>query len=199
MRGAENRPLRRLCRRLCQGERLFTPSQQLLIDKARDLCYDYCAINDRAFAAPHGGAGAKGEHMAESKQIYIRFHEKVDEALTRGAEATGLRRATLVAWIIETFLRRFDEKCERGELTLQQGMTAESLGLSPLASVYALKLGRTTGHAPRAIGKAIILTLPPASERQMQLLARFCGMSANHFRSAVVASFLIEQGLLGEL
>ena len=123
----------------------------------------------------------------------------VYEALTRGAESTGLRRATLAALIIETFLRRFGERCERGELLPQQGMTPEALGLSPLASVYSLKLGRTAGHAPRSIGKPIILTLPPASARQMQLLARLCGMSINNFRSAVVASFLIEQGLLGEI
>ena len=50
-----------------------------------------------------------------------------------------------------------------------------------------------------AIGKPIILTLPPASERQIHLLARLCEMTVNHFRSAIVASFLIEQGLLGEI
>ncbi|MBQ7318693.1 MAG: hypothetical protein IJW97_00740 [Clostridia bacterium] len=137
--------------------------------------------------------------MAENKQVYIRFHERVDEALTKGAEATGLRRATLVAWIIERFLRSFEEKCNKGELQPQPGMTAEQLGLSPLASLYALKLGRSFGHAPRAIGKPIILTLPPASERQIHLLARLCEMTVNHFRSAIVASFLIEQGLLGEI
>jgi hypothetical protein len=122
----------------------------------------------------------------------------VDEALTKGAEATGMKRATLVTFILENFLRQLDEKCESGALVLQPGMTPEQLGISPLASLYALKLGRSVGNAPRAIGKPMILTLTPAADRQIRLLAQLCEMTLNHFRSAVVTTFLIEQKMLGE-
>lgn len=135
--------------------------------------------------------------MAQGKQVYIRFHQRIDEALTRASESTGLKRATLTAWIIEAFLRQVDEKCANGSLSLEQkNLSPELLGLSPLASLYAMKRGRSVGHAPRVIGKPILLTLPPTSERQLRLLAQLCDMSTNHFRSAIVATFLINQGIL---
>ncbi len=145
--------------------------------------------------------------MADGKnqQIYVRFHIRVDEALTRASESTGLKRATLTAWILETYLRRLNEKLESGELSLTPDapngddvprLPPERVGLSPLASLYALKIGRTANHAPRSIGKPIILTLSPAQESQLRLLAELCGMSVNHFRSAVVATFLMEQNVL---
>lgn len=141
--------------------------------------------------------------MKSSKQCYVRFHVRVDEALTRASEATGLKRATLTAWILQTYLRGLNEKIERGELSLTPDAAAEMLtipperlGISPAATVYALKIGRTAGHAPRSIGKPILLTLPPEAQSQLKLFADLCGLTLNHFRGAVVASFLIEQKVL---
>ncbi|MBQ7337572.1 MAG: hypothetical protein IJW40_03850 [Clostridia bacterium] len=146
--------------------------------------------------------------QTKNQQIYVRFHTRVDEALTRASESTGLKRATLTAWILETYVRRVNTKIEKGEICLLPNtdaapdgdtaapLSAEALGLSSLASLYALKIGRTAGHAPRSIGKPILLTLTPEIEGQLHLLADLCGMSINHFRSAVVATFLIEQNVL---
>ena len=143
----------------------------------------------------------------KTKQSYVRFHMRVDEALDRAVESTGLKRATLTAWILSTFVRRIQEQPECLEKALRKlresdegdggnPLTPEALGLSPAASLYALKIGRTANHAPRSIGKPILLTLPCEIDGQLRMLADLCGMSINHFRSAVVASFLIEQKVL---
>ena len=144
----------------------------------------------------------------KSKQSYVRFHTRVDEALDRAVESTGLKRATLTAWIISTFIRRINEQPERLEKALSSlrdaaadgeeraPLTPEVLGLSSAASLYELKIGRTVSHAPRSIGRPILLTLAPEIDSQLRMLADLCGMSINHFRSAVVASFLIEQKVL---
>ena len=145
----------------------------------------------------------------KSKQSYVRFHTRVDEALDRAVESTGLKRATLTAWILSTFIRRINEQPERLEKALallretaqddgevRAPLTTEALGLSPAATLYELKIGRTVAHAPRSIGRPILLTLSSEIDGQLRMLAELCGMSINHFRSAVVASFLIEQGVL---
>ena len=144
----------------------------------------------------------------KNRQVYVRFHVRVDEALDQAAELTGLKRASLVSWIICKHIRMLNQKVEAGELSLcGAGMPVDneqdaplldegSLGLSPMSTLYGLKIGRTTGHAPRAIGRPILLTLPPEIESELRLLAELGGMSVNHFRSAIVASFLIEQGVL---
>ncbi|MBQ8717800.1 MAG: hypothetical protein IJY66_00865 [Clostridia bacterium] len=143
---------------------------------------------------------------AGSKQSYVRFHVRVDEALDRAVESTGLKRATLTAWILSTFVRRINEHPEILEKafsasrehddTAAAPLTPEALGLSAAASLYALKIGRTVSHAPRSIGRPILLTLQSEIDSQLHMLADLCGMSINHFRSAVVASFLIEQKVL---
>ena len=144
--------------------------------------------------------------MAGSKQSYVRFHVRVDEALDRAVESTGLKRATLTAWIISTFIRRINEQPEilenafaaqrENDSMTGAPLTPEALGLSSTASLYELKIGRTVSHAPRSIGRPILLTLAPEIDSQLRMLADLCGMSINHFRSAVVASFLIEQKVL---
>lgn len=143
---------------------------------------------------------------SKNQQTFVRFHVRVDEALTRASESTGLKRATLTAWILSTYLRTVSEKIERGEISLTQSVATaedmpgvlrpEDLGISPLALLYSLKIGRSEGHAPRMIGKALLVTLPPSDCSQLTMLADLCGMSVNHFRSAVVATFLIEQKVL---
>ena len=142
----------------------------------------------------------------KNEQRYVRFHVRVDEALTRASESTGLKRATLVAWILSTYLRTINEKIERGEISLvpmaapdtdaPTALRPEDLGISPLSLLYSLKIGRSEGHAPRMIGKGLLVTLPPAEWVQLSTMADLCEMSVNHFRSAVVATFLIEQQVL---
>ena len=142
----------------------------------------------------------------KSKQSYVRFHTRVDEALDRAVESTGLKRATLTAWIISTFIRRIHEQPEilekafaaqrENDSMTGAPLTPEALGLSPAATLYELKIGRTVAHAPRSIGRPILLTLSSEIDGQLRMLAELCGMSINHFRSAVVASFLIEQKVL---
>ena len=144
--------------------------------------------------------------MAGSKQSYVRFHVRVDEALDRAVESTGLKGARLTAWIISTFIRRINEQpeiLEKAFATQRENdsmtgapLTPEALGLSSAASLYELKIGRTVSHAPRSIGRPILLTLAPEIDSQLRMLADLCGMSINHFRSAVVASFLIERKVL---
>jgi hypothetical protein len=143
--------------------------------------------------------------MMRDNQSYIRFHVRVDDALNQACESAGLKRATMASWILNTYLRRLHERIESGDLSLLPEMdeagnakpfSLERLGLSAAASVYALKRGRTVAHAPRSIGKPILLTLPTEATSELRFLADLCGMSLNHFRSVVVASFLIEQKVL---
>lgn len=138
----------------------------------------------------------------KSRQVYVRFHRRIDEALTEASEQTGLKRATLAAWIIETHLKKLQKQplssyAPEGSFGEEDALTAiERLGLSPASEIYALKIGRSEAHAPRATGKPLILTLPPETESQLRLLAELHGISVNHLRSAIVATFLIEQGIL---
>lgn len=137
---------------------------------------------------------------SKGRQVYVRFHHRIDEALTTASEQTGLKRATLAAWIIDTHLKKLQKKQplspDNGEDDKKMLTQDERLGLSPLAQLYALKIGRSVAHAPRATGKPLILTLPPEAESQLRLLAELNGISVNHLRSAIVATFLIEQGVL---
>jgi hypothetical protein len=144
----------------------------------------------------------------KNRQVYVRFHVRVDEALDQAAELTGLKRASLVSWIICKHIRMLNQKVETGELSLTgigspladgqdvPTLDERALGLSPMSTLFGLKIGRTPGYAPRSIGRPILLTLPPEVESELRLLAELGGMSVNHFRSAIVASFLIEQGVL---
>ncbi len=137
---------------------------------------------------------------SKGRQVYVRFHHRIDEALTTASEQTGLKRATLAAWIIDTHLRQLQKKQQDArkdgtDLQVEKGRD-ERLGLSPAAGIYALKIGRTAAHAPRATGKPLILTLSPEVESQLRLLAELNEISVNHLRSAIVATFLIERGVL---
>lgn len=136
----------------------------------------------------------------KGRQVYVRFHHRIDEALTTASEQTGLKRATLAAFIIETHLKKLQKEqaaaASAQEKPAPKTSRTACLGLSSAAELYALKIGRSVSHAPRATGKPLILTLPPAVESQLRLLAELNEMSVNHLRSAIVATFLIEKGIL---
>ena len=100
-----------------------------------------------------------------------------------------------IAAALDDLEKAFSASREHDDTTAAP-LTPEALGLSAAASLYALKIGRTVSHAPRSIGRPILLTLQSEIDSQLHMLADLCGMSINHFRSAVVASFLIEQKVL---
>ena len=137
---------------------------------------------------------------SKGRQVYVRFHHRIDEALTAASEQTGFKRATLATWIIERHVDRLRRLQRLSSIRLHEDKPAmttnEWLGLSPAAELYALKIGRSAGHAPRATGKPMVLTLSPATESQLRLLAELNEMSVNHLRSAIVATFLINRGIL---
>lgn len=136
------------------------------------------------------------------RRVYVRFHKQLDEALNVASEATGMPRATLVTWIIETHLQRLDEQHPSQAMLPSPDFTGAPtdpetrLALHPASGVYALKIGRTAKHAPRSIGKLILLTIPAAQESRLRLLAEVNEISVNHLRSAIVATFLLENGML---
>lgn len=146
----------------------------------------------------------------KNRQVYVRFHIRIDEAIDKASELAGLKRASLVSWIIGNHIRALNHKVERGELTLvsdmandkisEPGITLQAnlsqMDLSPASTLYHLKIGRTVAHAPRSIGKPILLTIEPEVESGVHLYAELCGMTVNQFRASIVASFLMEQGIL---
>lgn len=129
--------------------------------------------------------------VTDHKIIYVRFRKDLDDLISEESLKNGTPRATLVGRIMTNYIQTLSHDC-KGKFG---SLTRDTANLSSLSSVFFAKKGRAI---ERSLGKPMRITLKSTDETNIRLAAQSIGYTITQFRTAILVSWAVDEGLLGQ-